>query len=171
MPICSLAPACQTDGIEDGDVCARRTGRRQRLHRLVVSWGVLCLWITSACVGPWPSATEDTTGLGNSEIARTLKDMCCAPSEHLMNEQIQLALKKANATHGPREAAESIGFACEQPPSLTCRYVGEMACQVHGAPKENTDAQKVHIVSYSIVLADYTDRNSIHAERKTSIVP
>lgn len=88
-----------------------------------------------------------------------------------MQERIQLALKKASANHGPREAAESIGFTCEQPPSLTCRYVGEMTYQVHGAPKENTDAQKVHVVSYSIVLDNYMDRNSVHAERKTSIVP
>src|SRR5215467_13420168 len=123
-----------------------------------------------ACSWPWPSATEDTTGLGDSEIARILKNICCAPPDWLITEKIQIAIK-VSKEHSPRAAAESIGFTCDDPPSKTCGYTGEMKYQLHRVPNNNTDAQKIHIVSYSIVLPNYNDPNDLRVERTTTLVP
>lgn len=137
----------------------------------ITSIALICSLGLSACSWPWPSATEDTTGLGRSEIARILKNICCAPPGWLIREKIQISLGEASKDHSARAAAESIGFACDASPSKICRYAGEMKYQVHGVPKENIDAEKIHIVSYSIVLPNYDDVNDIRAERKTTVVP
>ena len=132
---------------------------------------LLCSLGLVGCSWPWPSVTEDNAGLGRSEIARILKLYCCAPTERVIAREIQIALTKASKGQSPRVAAESIGFTCDDPPSQTCRYAGEMKYQVHGAPKENKDAQKVHIVSYSILLASYDKLDNIGCETKTTVVP
>jgi hypothetical protein len=123
-----------------------------------------------ACSWPWPSVTEDTTGLGNSEIAGILKRSCCVVNEMVV-QNIRTVLEKAKVGRSLRSAAESVGFTCEESPSKTCRYVGMMTYQVHGAPKENVDAQKVHIISYSIVLPTYDNTNDIQVDQKTTIAP
>jgi len=157
--------------VENGCPLERSTNMSLRLRSLFVFFILFCNLGLFACSWPWPSATEDNTGLGKSEIARILKLYCCAPSERVIVREIQIALGKANKDHSPRVAAESIGFTCEEPPSQTCRYAGEMKYQVHGAPKENKDAQKVHIVSYSILLASYDKLDNIRFETKTTVVP
>lgn len=122
------------------------------------------------CIGLWPSATEDTTGLGNSEIATILKRSCCV-ADQMVVKNIKAALEKAKDGQSLRSAAESVGFTCEASPSKTCRYAGTMTYQIHGAPKENIDSQKVHIVSYSILLPSYDNTNDVRADQKTTILP
>lgn len=123
-----------------------------------------------ACSWPWPSVTEDTAGLGNSEIARILKQSCCVVN--LMHvHKIKAALEKAREGRSYRSAAEAVGFMCEAPPSKICQYAGKMTYQVHGAPKENVDAQKVHILSYSILLPDYENTDGVRIEQDTTILP
>ena len=152
----------------------------RRMHMSNLRWQSRCMCflfgsvLTSiglfACSWPWPSVTENTTGLGNSEIATILKRSCCVADEMVV-KNIKAALE--NAKHGQSlcSAAESIGFTCEALPSKTCRYAGTMRYQVHGAPKENRDAQKVHIVSYSILLPSYDNTNDVRADQETTIVP
>src|SRR5215467_8009114 len=123
------------------------------------------------CAWPWPSATEDTAGLGKSEIARILRTKCCAGFEELIARDIQVALDRAGKNGSSREAAESVGFTCDNPPSKTCRYRGEMTYQVHGAPKENQDAQKVHIVSYSILLSSHDHTDDVRVQQQTMVAP
>lgn len=113
--------------------------------------------------------TEDNTKLGNSEIAKILKLYCCAPTARVISREIRFALAKASEKQSGRAAAESIGFTCEEPPSKICRYSGEMNYRVYGAPKENVDAQKLHIVSYSLLLPDHDNPKNIDFNTETTV--
>lgn len=141
------------------------------IRRGLTSIILCCCVVQLACAWPWPRSTEDTTGLGKSEIAKILSNICCAPTEWLIAEKIQIALGKADKGLGPRAGAESIGFTCDSPPSQTCRYAGERKYQLYGVPKGNPEAEKIHILSYSIVLLDYADTKNIWVEQTTTIVP
>lgn len=141
------------------------------IRRCLTSIALFCGFALLACAWPWPRATEDTTGLGKSEIARILSNICCALDESLIAEKIHIALDNANKKHGPRLAAESIGFTCDSPPGQTCQYAGERKYQLHGVPESNSEAAKVHIISYSIMLPDYADTKNIVVEQTTTTFP
>ncbi len=119
----------------------------------------------------WPSISEDTTGLGKSEIARIVKSACCSDAEVVIARNITGVLNNAMVGRLPRAAAESVGFTCENPPGQSCRYTGESKYQIHPMPKNNPDAGKVHIVSYTVVLPNYDDPNDVRVEQKTTVVP
>lgn len=119
---------------------------------------LLCSIGLFACSWPWPSMTEDTTGLGKSEIAKVLADSCCSHPDWRIAQKIRIALEKAGKGRPSRAATESVGFTCEDLPSRTCRYAGEMTYQIYGAPRENKDfLQRGYMVSYSIVLPNYDE--------------
>ena len=104
---------------------------------LFSSLGLLCSLGLFACTWPWPSATEDTTGLGKSELARMVRNHCCSNgAERVLARNITMALGKTTRGQSYRAVAESFGFTCEDPPSKTCRYAGEMTYQVHGVPEK-----------------------------------
>ncbi len=132
----------------------------------------LCSVGLFACVGPWLSKTEDTRGLGQSKIARVLASYCCIVPEGMIAREIRIVLEKAGRERSSRAVAESVGFTCEAPPSMTCRYAGEMTYQVHDAPRENKDVpQRAYIVSYSIVLLNHDEPLAIRIQQNIAPVP
>lgn len=44
-----------------------------------------------------------------------------------------------------------------------------MNYRVYGAPKENVDAQKLHIVSYSLLLPDHDNPKNIDFNTETTV--
>jgi hypothetical protein len=132
---------------------------------------LLCIGL-SGCPWPWPSITRNSEGLGKSEIARILQHACCAAYEKIIARKVSDALEAAREGQSARAAAEKIGLICDNPPSKTCRYNGEMKYQFHVEPNpENPDAHKIHIVSYKIILGNYDEPNNLIVEQKTSVLP
>ena len=138
---------------------------------VLTAFALFCSLGLFACSWPWPSATVDTQGLGESDIAKLLKDRCCTNEEDQIVREITTVLKKAMVSRSVRAAAESIGFTCEDPPSQMCRYAGEKTYRFYNLPEGHRESGKTHIVTYLIVLPNYDNQDDVRVQQKDTVVP
>jgi len=136
-----------------------------------ISVAMLCAVGQIGCSWPWPSVSVDNSGLGNSEIDEIVKSECCVGAEQRIARKSADSLKKAKNSHSARQAAESIGFTCDPPPSHSCRYSAEQKYRYHNFPKGHVLTGKVQVVTYSLVLLNYDEPDTIDVQKEEKIVP
>jgi hypothetical protein len=146
-------------------------GKAVKVRVFLISAAMLCTVGQIGCSWPWPSLSVDNSGLGKSEIDNIVRSECCGGAEERIAKKSVDSLKKAKGSHSPRQAAESIGFTCDPPPSQTCRYTGEQKYRYHNFPKGHVLTGKVQVVTYSLVLANYDEPDTIDVQKEEKIVP
>lgn len=131
---------------------------------------VFCLFFSLGCVGPWPSISVDTQGLGKGQIADFLRKANWSFDEERLSKNVKEMLATTNKGLSPRASAESIGMVCDAPPSKKCQYTGFVKHQAHGTPKENVDAGKPKISFFEITLPNCDEPNSLVVKKTTKII-